>query len=94
MPDNSSDGLLEDLIKGAIIEDEHVLFNTAEHCVQSLKTPKFKVIHRSKAEVATWMAWQKTPGQPLVGAVGGNLLDFQSGTGKFFIDWLKRVYLP
>jgi hypothetical protein len=92
MPDNSSDGLLEDLVKSVIIDDEKALFKSAEDCVNHLNSPKFKQIHHIKAEVATWMAWQKNPGQPLFGAVGGGLLDFQSGVGTLFIDWLKRVY--
>lgn len=92
MPDNSSDGFLADFVKAAIIDEEKTLFNLAGNSVQGLQTPKFKQIHLTKAEVATWMAWQETPGQRLVGAVGNELISFQSGLAKQLIDWLKRVY--
>jgi hypothetical protein len=92
MPDNSSDGFLEDFVKAAIIDDEKTLFNLAGNSVQGLKSPKFRPIHRSKAELATWMAWQETPGQRLVGAVGNELISFQYGFAKHLIEWLKQVY--
>jgi hypothetical protein len=92
MPNNSTDGLLEDFIKASIINAEKPLLAHAIKIVDELPIRKFKGIHLRKAEIATWMAWQKMPGQSFDGAVGGRLLDFQTGQAKQFLDWLKKVY--
>ncbi len=92
MPNNASDGLLEDFIKNSISDTQKDLLKTAVDAVEKLKTPLFKPIHRSKADVATWMAWQKIPGQALQGVVGGKLVDFSSGEAKQLIDWLHGIY--
>ena len=66
MPNNADEGMLEDWIKQSIHPDEKGLFGHAESVVSALPQPqKFKAIHRSKAEVATWLAWQKQPGMAL-----------------------------
>jgi len=92
MPNNSTDGSLEDFIKASIMNAEKPLLSHAIKIVEKLPTRKFKDIHLRKAEIATWMAWQTMPGQSLDGAVGGQLLDFQTGQAKQFLDWLKNVY--
>ena len=93
MPDNTRDGLLEDFIKDSAANAEQPLLGHAIKTVKDLPTKKFKEIHNSKAEIATWMAWQAMPGQGLQGAVGGKLLDFEKGQAKQFIDWLKKIYI-
>lgn len=92
MPSNSSDGLLEDFIKASVVASEKALFVHAVKTVSALPEKKFKDIHISKAEVATWLAWQTMPGQGLQGVIGGNLLELETNPAKQFIDWLKKVY--
>lgn len=95
MPDNTQDGIIEDFIKRSIVSTDSSLFNRASKVVATLPEPKFKPIHISKAEVATWMAWQQMPGQKLAGTVGKEgqeLIDFTNGLPKFFLEWLKLVY--
>lgn len=92
MPNNGTDGLLEDFIKSSVVTADADLLQHAVDTVGKLPSQKFKPIHRSKAEVATWMAWQKNPGQSLRGVVGGKLVDFESGPGKQLVDWLRTVY--
>ncbi len=57
MPNNNSDGMLEDWLKACVHEDEQTLFNHAEMVVAALEPKKFKPIHQTKAEVASWLAW-------------------------------------
>ena len=92
MPDNFSDGMLEDFIKGSVMQSEQGLLDHACQTVAALPTTKFKPNHQSKAEVASWMAWQESPGQGLNGAVGGRLLDFKSGLAQQYVAWLKEVF--
>ncbi len=92
MPNNCDNGFLEDFIKKALLGTEKPLLEHAVSTVAELAKPKFKAHHLSKAEVATYMAWQTTPGQGMHGTVGGQLLNFKTGLGKQFIDWLQKVY--
>ena len=64
MPNNLDEGALEHWFKQCIVTDENGLLSHAEAAVAALPSPpKFKALHRCKAEVATWLAWQKQPGR-------------------------------
>jgi hypothetical protein len=93
MPNNADEGMLEDWIKSAIHPDEQGLFLHAGTVVAALSQPqKFKPIHRSKAEVATWLAWQKQPGHGLYRAVEDGLIDLTCCYYQEMIRWLKHIY--
>jgi len=92
MPNNCDEGMLEDWIKDCVHSNEHNLFTHAEEVVGDLSPPKFKPIHRSKAEVATWLAWQKKPGHGLYHAVEEQLIDTNSEMFKELSDWLNHIY--
>lgn len=92
MPNNSKEGMLEDWIKSCVHSNEHKLFTHAQEVVDTLPQPKFKPIHRSKAEVATWLAWQKQPGHGLYRIVEDNLIDLNSDMFQELRDWLNHIY--
>lgn len=46
----------------------------------------------SKAEVATWLAWQKKPGQGLYAACDDNLLNTQAQLYVELLAWLNLVF--
>lgn len=92
MPNNCDEGMLEDWIKHCIHPDENNLFAHAETVVDTLPQTKFKPIHISKAEVATWLAWQKKPGHGLYHAVEENLIDTNSALFKELCVWLTHIY--
>jgi len=92
MPNNSDEGMLEDWIKSCVHPDEHELFAHAETVVATLPQTKFKPIHISKAEVATWMAWQKQPGHGIYRAVEDQLIDMNSALFKELCVWLTHIY--
>ena len=92
MPNNGDEGMLEDWIKSCVQSKEHKLFTHAKEVVGELSPPKFKPIHRSKAEVATWLAWQKQPGHGLYRAVEDQLIDTNSALFKELRFWLNQVY--
>ncbi|MEN9898791.1 MAG: hypothetical protein RLZZ66_2440 [Pseudomonadota bacterium] len=95
MPDNENEGMLEDWIKASIHPNEQILLTQVKTVIDSLDPKKFKPIHRSKAEVATWLAWQEQPGHGLYWAAHSknNLLDAGSSPYAELVDWLKRVYV-
>jgi hypothetical protein len=93
MPDNASSGLLEDWIKQCVHGDDQALFHHAVGVVGALPTPpKFSPIHLSKAEVATWMAWQKRPGHGLYRAVEDGLIDTRSPGYLALVAWLTHIF--
>lgn len=92
MPNNYSEGMLEDWIVECVKSDERALFDQAVNAVQQLSPPKFKEHLQSKAQVATWLAWQKTPGHGLYGAMKEGLLDENSVPYKKLSDWLQGFF--
>lgn len=93
MPNNADEGMVEDWIKQCIHPDEHALFAYAEATVAALPQPrKFNQIHRSKAEVATWLAWQRRPGHGTYLAVEDNLINLVSTQYQNLAAWLGHVY--
>jgi hypothetical protein len=93
MPCNRDEGMLEDFIKVCIKTDEQLLFNHAKDIVQKIETKKFASHHHSKAEVATWLAWQKKPGHGLYAAVTDDLLDSDHTLFQEFKSWLKQIFI-
>lgn len=92
MPDNASEGTLEDWIKQSVLPAEQALMAHAQDTVANLSAPKFKANRLSKAEVATWLAWQDKPGEGLYFAVEGRLLDTTATLHTGLVQWLKAVF--
>lgn len=92
MPNNRDEGMLEDFIKPCVSTTEQPLFNHAVQVVQAVPNKKFKDHHYSKAEVATWLAWQIKPGQGLYSAVKDNLLDTDHPLFQELAQWLKNIF--
>ncbi len=93
MPNNCHEGMLEDWIKSCMHTKENELF---EHVVASIDNipdaPKFKPIHKSKAEVATWLAWQTKPGHGLYQTIESDLLDVTNNDYQQLVTWLKTIF--
>ena len=93
MPNNAQEGMLEDWVKSCMHSDEQTLFTYAVSAIDALPAPpKFNTIHRSKAEVATWLAWQKRPGHGLYRIVQDDLIDTGSLLYLELSAWLKHVF--
>jgi hypothetical protein len=95
MPNNRDEGMLEDFIKASVKTDEQSLFDHAFQVVQTVPEPKkFKQHHYSKAEVATWLAWQKKPGHGLYHVLGDDLLlDTDHALFQELEKWLKHIFI-
>lgn len=92
MPNNRDDGYLEKLISSSVVSSDASLFNAAVRAVNSIHAPKFPPYHKAKAEVATCLAWQETPGEPLRSAVGNKLLNLNTSPLANLCDWLKMAF--
>ncbi len=92
MPDNRSDGMLEDFLQKSVAENQKALHHHASSIVEGLREPLFKPIHLAKAEVATWLSWQKMPGARVESTVGEHLINLASPECRAFDSWLREVF--
>lgn len=92
MPNNQHEGMLEDWIKSCVNDNEQALFQQAVAAVQHIHSPKFSVHLSSKAEVATWLAWQKQPGHGLYATLKEPLLNNEHPWFKELEQWLLNVF--
>ena len=94
MPDNRFCGMLEDLLIRLIPDELGPLYGLAQNCVAEAARngASFKNVHKRKAEIHTWLAWQDEPGPQLHEAVKHRVLDPQKPESRPFVDWFRRLY--
>lgn len=92
MPDNRSDGYLEQFCLSSASPNEAALIAETKRVVAAL-TPKRFPLHKTvKAEVSTWLAWQQEPGQSLNSVIGGKLLDTTNASYQSLTNWLRTIF--
>lgn len=94
MPDNTSEGMLENFIRHLIPENDD-LINMSDQTIQQLidtEINRFKIVHKSKAEIHTWLAWQEEPGTPMGQAITKQYLETENELARKFIGWLDNVF--
>ncbi len=92
MPDNLTDGMLEDFCKN-LLSTEAVDF--ASKCVEDAKNKNFSTFidnHHSKAVIHTFLAWQDEPGMPLGQAITAKVLNGSNPLALAFVDFLKNLF--
>ncbi len=92
MPNNIDPGMLEDFCR-QLAPDDAIAF--AEQCVTEAKEKllaTFKDVHRSKAVVHTYLAWQDEPGKPLGQSITAKALEPETVIAKTFANWLTRLF--
>ena len=94
MPDNNQNGMLEDFMM-ALAKPDDTLMKKSEDVLTGLETEgiqKYKPVHRSKAKIHTYLAWQDVPGRPMGQAITTNILNSDSDMAVMFADWLKELF--
>ncbi|MCM1177496.1 MAG: hypothetical protein NC335_07060 [Bacteroides sp.] len=94
MPDNNSNGMLEDFAAFLIPEGDGLL-TEVDDVLAKIKAKglnKYKQIHHSKARIHTWLAWQEDPGTPMGLAVTKKYLSTTPPVCQDFVDWLNALY--
>lgn len=92
MPDNKSDGYLEQFCLESAAPSEAALVASAKQAVTRLTNQKFPPHKKVKAEVSTWLAWQTEPGQGLNSLIGGKLIDTTRASYQNLSTWLTTVF--
>ncbi|WP_150125238.1 DUF3226 domain-containing protein [Aquaspirillum sp. LM1] len=95
MSNHDNEGALEDWLSLCISREQKSLFEYAKTCVDALpEQPLFKPLHQAKANIATWLAWQKKPGQGLYHCIEAGLLDETAQQYQALVSWLRAVFSP
>ena len=94
MPNNNLEGMLEDFVL-QLVSSENVLMQKPESTLSELEAEEiqqYKRVHRSKAKVHTFLAWQDEPGRPMGQAITARVLNPEAEQARVFIDWLNKMY--
>ena len=92
MPDNGSAGYLEDFA-GALVPADDPLWLRAGGVLDAIprEDRRFTTVHRSKAHIHTWLAWQEDPGSPMGQAITKRDLNASAPLAERVIAWLQRL---
>ena len=93
MPDNASDGTVENFIQRLIPDDDDLIV-IAKQLVGKLvesKKNRFSAQHTSKVELTTWLAWQKEPDILMKHPAMKNFLVSNNGLAQDFVNWFDRL---
>ena len=96
MPDNLQSGMLEDFVRYLIPEND-LLYPFVDTVLAQIETDDIANrynpnVHRAKAFIHTWLAWQKDPGTPMGLALTKTYLDHNTALCLRFVDWLNRLF--
>lgn len=98
MPDNViTRGYLETFLTFLVPEPKNnKTWQKAKSCVDSLEDKPFikqEADHTTKAEIHTYLAWQKEPGKPFGTAITAKYLQAENPNCSKFVEWLKRLFV-
>ncbi|GEO81186.1 DUF3226 domain-containing protein [Pararhodospirillum oryzae] len=96
MPDNTTLGMLEDFLLALVPSEHDPLMGHARATVAALSGDmrRFRPQHASKAEVHTYLAWQKEPGTPPGLGISKGYFDPSQGPVPDFLAWIERLFGP
>jgi hypothetical protein len=93
MPDNGARGALEDFLV-ELVPPGDIHWQPARDAVSGAvgRSVDFAPQHRSKAEIHTWLAWQREPGVPFGRAVRSAYFLHDADGAARFVAWFRRVF--
>ena len=93
MPDNTLPGMLEHFVSFLGAADDP-LWGIADGCLNEIPDDqrRFSPNHRIKAQIHTWLAWQKEPGTPFGSAITKRYLDANAPHAQQLIAWIRTLF--
>lgn len=95
MPDNQSQGMIEDFVAQMIRDDDDVL-PLVDDFLASIPEDqqRFSPNHQSKARIHSWLAIQERPGRPMGQAIGAKKhLDPDRPAVDSFLQWINHALI-
>ena len=96
MPDNRPPGMLETFLL-SLLSAEEAAGGLFRHAQESLVRARelgalYREVHKDKALVHTWLAWQDQPGAQLHEAIKFRILDANSPNADGFVAWFRGLF--
>lgn len=94
MPNNDENGMLEDFVQYLIPKNDQLIPHVDQSLnqIEEANLNKYKLVHKSKARIHTWLAWQEKPGTPMGSAINQTYLDTNQELCNRFIDWINQLF--
>lgn len=94
MPDNQVPGMVESFVANLITQGDPLVgkVRTILDEIESEKLHRYPSVHRPKAFIHTWLAWQQTPGQPMGQAITAKVLQHDRELANRFVNWLQQLF--
>jgi hypothetical protein len=94
MPNNRLPGMLEDFVAQLISEDDALLAKaeTVLWEIEQAEWNRYTPVHRPKALIHTWLAWQEKPGMPMGQAITAQVLKGDGAIALTFVAWLRQLF--
>ncbi|MDR3198924.1 MAG: hypothetical protein LBU34_13750 [Planctomycetaceae bacterium] len=94
MPNNKTNGMLEDFIAFLVPEKDQLLpiVDNILDDIEKRDLQKYSIIHKAKAKIHTWLAWQEDPGTPLGQSITKKYLSTDKETCLRLINWLRELF--
>lgn len=94
MPDNQLNGMLEDFLAMLAVNDKNLLdeVNATLKIIEEKGVSKYKSVHKAKARIHTFLAWQEEPGVTMGNAIAKSYLRADSEQAVLFVTWLKSLF--
>lgn len=94
MPNNNLNGTLEDFISFLVPEDDKLLpiVTSTLNYIEAKKLNPYSLLHKSKAIIHTWLAWQEDPGTPMGLSITKKYLNTNVQTCEKLINWLNNLF--
>lgn len=95
LPDNTTRGMMETFLlalRPSVNPPLHEHVEQATDAARHHHGARYREVHRDKALIHTWLAWQDPPGMQLHDAVKAALLDSTLPYAEPFVAWFKALY--
>jgi hypothetical protein len=93
MPDNTIPGMLENFISFLVPRND-ALWPRVISCLDKIPEEErlFPPQHLIKAQMHTWLSWQREPGSPLGLAITRRYLEAGSPHALMLVTWIRRLF--
>lgn len=94
MPDNQEEGIIENFIRQLINEQDKLQpeVDRALNALRAKGLQLFTDVHRPKAFMRTWLAWQERPETSFGVAISKKVLTTDADLCRRFVNWLNLLF--
>jgi hypothetical protein len=94
MPDCSSTGMLENFLRHLVPTSPEALWEHAQASASHARIlgAPYRDVHKDKAQIHSWLAWQDPPGERMGLALTQKILNPYAATAMPFVRWFMDLY--